>query len=237
MKMILIFFIVFPFCAISQESLEYSEVIEVSNVDKGELFIRGREWFNENFKSAKDVLQITDKESGELSGKGIMDVDYMFNYMGGRRFTTFVRFQMSVWVKDGKYKYEITNFYILGDNGNIEFGLITKSNETNIKFHGYSAKKLNGMYLSIKQTIGLFVLYQQPPYWSDFLIGNTDSYKFFLTYDEYRLWRVLTLSYGLVRIVLHSNNRHKIGRIISTVSMYFLVAILLYPSYQLFLYQ
>ena len=151
MRLILIFLIAFPFYSASQELLEYSEIIEVSNVNKNELFIRGREWFNENFKSAKDVLQITDKESGELSGKGIMEVHYVFKYMGKREFTSNVRFQMSVWVKEGKYKYEITNFYITGDNASIEFGLITTSNETNVKFPGYSAKKLNEMYLSIKQ--------------------------------------------------------------------------------------
>lgn len=151
MKLILIFLIALPFYAISQEPVEYSEVIEVSNVDKSELFIRGREWFNENFKSSKDVLQITDKESGELSGKGIMKVGYMFRFMGKRKATTNVKFQINVWVKDDKYKYEITNLYILGDSGNIEFGLITTSNETNVKSPGYNAKKLNEMYLSIKQ--------------------------------------------------------------------------------------
>ncbi len=106
------------------------------------LFERGREWFNDNFKSAKEVLQITDKENGELSGKGIMEIHYVFKYMGKREFTSNVRFQMSVWVKDGKYKYELKNFNIPGDSESIAFGLITTSNETNVKFPGYSAKKL-----------------------------------------------------------------------------------------------
>lgn len=153
MKLVFIYLIVFPYYIFSQDPITYSEVIEVSVVDKTELFIRGREWFNDNFKSSKDVLQITDKESGELSGKGIMKVDYIFKYMGERKFTTDVKFQMSVWVKDEKYKYEITNFYILGDEGNIEFGLITTSNETTKTAPGYNAKKLNEMYVSIKQEV------------------------------------------------------------------------------------
>lgn len=153
MKLIVILLVVFPFLVFSQEPLTFSEAIEVSGVNKDELFIRGREWFNENFKSSKDVLQIADKESGELSGKGIMEVVYVYKYLGERKFTTDVNFQMNVWVKDGKFKYEMTNFLVPGSSsrGSIDFGLITTSDETEKTFSGLSAKKMNEMYLSIKQ--------------------------------------------------------------------------------------
>ncbi len=151
MRLILILLIVFPLYTFSQEPVNYSEAIEVPNVEKNELFLRGREWFNDNFKSSKDVLQVIDKETGELSGKGFMEVVYTFRYMGERNAIADVKFQISVWVKDGKYKYELTNFYIPSRDGFVEFGLITSSNETNKTFPGYSAKKLNEMYLSIKQ--------------------------------------------------------------------------------------
>jgi hypothetical protein len=150
MKSILILLLILPLSVFSQEKLSFSEAIEVTG-DKNELFIRGREWFNENFKSAKDVLQIADKESGELAGKGIMSVVYVFKYMGERSYTADVSFQMNVWVKDGKYKYEMTNFMILGTNGNVDFGLITTSDETTKTTPGYSDKKMNEMYLSIKK--------------------------------------------------------------------------------------
>jgi hypothetical protein len=153
MKSILFLLIALPFIATSQEPLTYSEVIEVPEVDKSQLFVRGREWFNENFKSSKDVLQIADKETGELSGKGVMEVIFVFRYMGERKFPTDVNFQMSVWVKDGKYKYEITNFIVPESSKSIEIGLITTSNETNKTYPGYSAKKINEMYLSIKEGI------------------------------------------------------------------------------------
>ncbi|NLH46839.1 MAG: DUF4468 domain-containing protein, partial [Acholeplasmataceae bacterium] len=68
MRLILILLIVFPLYTFSQEPVNYSEAIEVPNVEKNELFLRGREWFNDNFKSSKDVLQVIDKETGELSG-------------------------------------------------------------------------------------------------------------------------------------------------------------------------
>lgn len=151
MKSFLILLIALPFFAISQEPLTFSEVIDVPGVDKNELFIRGREWFNENFKSAKDVLQIADKETGELAGKGVMEAIYVFRYMGERKFPTDVNFQMNVWVKDGKFKYEVTNFIVPSSAKSIEFGLITTSSETDKTFPGYSSKKMNEMYLSIKE--------------------------------------------------------------------------------------
>ena len=152
MKSILILLIAFPFIAFSQDPLTFSEVIEVPGVDKNELFVRGREWFNENFKSSKDVLQISDKETGELSGKGVMNVTYIFRYLGERKTPTDVNFQMSVWVKDGRYKYEITNFIVSNE---IAFGLITTSSTTNISYPGIRAKRLNESYLSIKVAIEL----------------------------------------------------------------------------------
>lgn len=150
MKLIIILLVVFPFIVFSQEPLTFSEVIEVPNVNKDELFIRGREWFNGNFKSSKDVLQVADKESGELLGKGIMEVICFYKYMGERTFPADVNFQLNVWLKDGKYKYEMTNFTVPGNRQSIDFGLITTSDETQKTYPGFNAKKMNEMYLSIK---------------------------------------------------------------------------------------
>ena len=52
MKLIISILILLPLFTFSQNPLEYSEIIEVPDVNQNELFIRGREWFNENFKSA-----------------------------------------------------------------------------------------------------------------------------------------------------------------------------------------
>lgn len=123
-----------------------SEVIEIKNVDKNELFVRGREWFNENFKNSKEVLQIQDKETGELSGKGIFTISYVFHYMGEKTAKTNVSFLLSLWVKDGKYKYELTNLV----ETELGFGTITVSDETKHKLSGFNEKKMNDMYKSIK---------------------------------------------------------------------------------------
>lgn len=155
MKRIIFFIIIIlPLCVYSQEPLSYSEVVEVPTTDRNELFIRGREWFNENFKSSKDVLQIIDKETGELAGKAYMEVTCTFNMMGAKKIPAGVHFLVNLWIKDGKYKYEISNFTVPGENDGltlrIGFGQITTSNEANIKVKNVPQKRLNEAYLSIK---------------------------------------------------------------------------------------
>lgn len=147
MKRLFLFFsLIFPTFIFAQEPLKFSEIITVDSVSKSELFIRGREWFNDNFKSSKDVLQIQDKETGELSGKGFFKVQYTSNYLGKRNYDINVSFQVNLWVKEGKFKYEMINF----QENEFIFGLITDSDETNKKYSGFSQKQLNYMYLSLK---------------------------------------------------------------------------------------
>jgi hypothetical protein len=65
-------------------------------------------WFTLNFKSSKDVVQLSDENLGEIVGKGSFDVDY--NGLGAKNIG-FVSFTIVVSVKDGKYKYKITDFW------------------------------------------------------------------------------------------------------------------------------
>lgn len=132
------------------EPLSYSEVVEVPDVNKDELFVRGREWFNENFKSSKHVLQIEDKETGELAGKGTMSVIYVYKYMGERSYPADVNFTMNLWVKDGKYKYEIGNLDVNGELS-VYKGPVTTSNETDAKAYLVNKKLMNQIYSSVKK--------------------------------------------------------------------------------------
>lgn len=151
---ILLFFL--PTLAYSQEPISFTEVVDVAGVDKKELFVRGREWFNENFKSLNDVLQINDKETGELVGKGYFVVSCVYTMMGKRVVPAGVYFQVSIWVKDGKYKYEFTNFNVPGSHDMttlmINLGYITSSDETDKKFPNVPKKRMNESYLSVKNS-------------------------------------------------------------------------------------
>lgn len=128
--------------------LSYTEVVQLSDsTPKSDLFLRAREWFNERFKSSKEVLQINDKESGELVGKGIMEVSYTYNMLGKHEQWADVHFTLSVWVKDDRYKYELSNFNV---PALLDGGGLYSSDDYQYKYPGIGAKKSQEFYLAIK---------------------------------------------------------------------------------------
>jgi hypothetical protein len=76
----------------------YSDVIQISETDKNELYSRAKKWFVISYKSGKDVIQLDDKESGNIIGKGNFGVNY-----GGAR-NPIISHTISISVKDGRYK-------------------------------------------------------------------------------------------------------------------------------------
>ncbi len=111
----------------------YSGVITVdSTLKKDVLYINVKKFFVDIFKSGKDVIQLDDKEAGVVIGKGYFIVPFKANFM--------YTYEMQVWhlirlaVKDGKYKYEISDFsykYLLDKYGWQEGSL------NNSKIHNY----------------------------------------------------------------------------------------------------
>lgn len=98
--------------------VEYTEVVKVDSTSKSSLYSSAQLWFVETFKDANEVIQLQDKENGELIGKGLF-------YIPSNRFgyTTIglgiVRFQVQITVKEGRYKYSFTNFNHEGDKPQI----------------------------------------------------------------------------------------------------------------------
>lgn len=134
--------------------ITYSEVVEVPSMKKDQLYANARLWFVNSFKSAKDVLQVQDKETGELVGKGWFEEQITIKMMGSWKYMAQYYFKMSVFVKDGKYKYTITdidNTSIKG-NDNSAFGLLyTSIDPKTRKWPMYSESKHRDIYLTIKE--------------------------------------------------------------------------------------
>ena len=88
------------------KKIEYSEIVFVdSTVSQVELYIIAREWITMNFKSALAVIQMEDKEAGILIGKGNLNIEvtmYLTNSV--------VNFTFKIQVKNGKYRYWLTDF-------------------------------------------------------------------------------------------------------------------------------
>jgi len=159
-KAILIFFII-PFITltgfsqtITQDSLTgkyQSQGIKKidSLLSKGEIYSRTNEWIALNFKSSNDVIQLADKETGKIIGKGSFKTN-MFMKEGWIEYTFLLEF------KDGKIRYTYTDFFYSSvGSGRMAFegSMISKkkviqTTEENIK------SSLSNLKTYIKQSVG-----------------------------------------------------------------------------------
>lgn len=94
----------------------YTAVIHVESADKNTLYTRAKKWFVDTYKSAKDVIQLDDKENGEITGKGNFKISYYTR-------DPYISHTVSIFVKDGRYKYIITGFSY-SDNQNEKFSIV-----------------------------------------------------------------------------------------------------------------
>ena len=142
------------------EPISYTEVVTIDSVSKDELYIRARNWVNDAFRSAKDVIQISDKETGELAGKGLLYARGELKWLATYPFKGMINFSFKILLKDGKYKYEFSDFNNtdcdFGHPGaqDFKFGLITTSNTASAKYWGYSQKKMDDALISMKASMG-----------------------------------------------------------------------------------
>ena len=122
----------------SQQPLYYTQVIVIdSTTSKEELFDRARLWFNNNFTSSKEVIQVADRNYGEMVCRGIIPYNTTINELRSA-IVGEIRFDVKIYFKKGRYKYEFTNFRHEGIGGygwtsgnlntqypSISFGLLT----------------------------------------------------------------------------------------------------------------
>ncbi|WP_051359804.1 DUF4468 domain-containing protein [Adhaeribacter aquaticus] len=85
--------------------INFTEVVQVPDVTSKELYTRGREWFATAFRSADAVLEMEDKDSGKLIGKAYQDI--VIKVLMPVRMKLW--YTVKIQVKDGRYKYDITN--------------------------------------------------------------------------------------------------------------------------------
>ena len=118
----------------------YTEVVEVEGASKDQLFARAKKWFATTYKSSNDVIQLDDKENGEIVGKGNFGITYYAR-------NPHIGHTISILVKDGRYKYAITGFTYTDDQGD-------KFNIEDFP-KGWAGKKK--LYTSVDENIKLIV--------------------------------------------------------------------------------
>jgi hypothetical protein len=82
----------------------YTGVLEVPGATQAQLYDRAYEWVVKNYGSAQSVIQMQDKAAGKIIVKGRTPA-----YFKGHEFG-WITHTLSFYVKDGKYKYDITDF-------------------------------------------------------------------------------------------------------------------------------
>lgn len=83
----------------------YTDVIKAEGISKEELYNRALSWFAVAFKSAKDVIQMQDRESGKIIGKGSFLCP-----LGALLPALEMKMTVTIMVKEGRYKYVINSF-------------------------------------------------------------------------------------------------------------------------------
>lgn len=91
--------------------VSFTDVVTVSGATKDQLFNRAKSWMVNYYKN--EQFAINNKEDGRLTREGMFPKTY--NQGNGKTSTDKNYYNITVFVKDGKYKYEITD--IAPDDG------------------------------------------------------------------------------------------------------------------------
>ncbi|MBC9909322.1 DUF4468 domain-containing protein [Chitinophaga varians] len=123
MKKFILFFLLLPCLTYGQNNppdsylgelpirngrINYTGIDSVAGVSKEELYLRAKSFLSTAFPNFKDVVKLDDKDLGKITVRGLFQTDAR----GGSLIKTYQEFYAStnIQVKDGKFKYEITDF-------------------------------------------------------------------------------------------------------------------------------
>lgn len=114
MKKILFCLLIAPLFSIAQEptdtlSFNYTGIESVDSVAAKVLYSRAKLFVAQTFKSAKHVIQMDDADAGMLVIKGNIVPTIKIPLLGKTEYG-FAHFTMKIQVKDGRYKYTLSEF-------------------------------------------------------------------------------------------------------------------------------
>jgi hypothetical protein len=112
----------------AQEPIKFSTVINTDSVGKAALFSTINVWFASTYNSAQDVIQMNDPATGTIVGRGL--IPYKTGKITYACFDGHISYTISVYVKENRYKIELTNFTQITKPGASPFcglGLITNA--------------------------------------------------------------------------------------------------------------
>lgn len=110
---LLVLLLILPIYLFSQNEWKFGEVVEVKDINANDLYLRCKSWVDTSFKDSKNVISSASAETGIIAN-GTFAVEFKSAMMWR---TGHVKFRIEVYFKDGRYKYEIKDFYYVDTNG------------------------------------------------------------------------------------------------------------------------
>ena len=77
---------------------------------KDQLYSLAKTWVVNNFVDSKEVIQLDDKENGQIIAKGLFQYSH-WRFLGSEGYKGHFRFSLSIQVKDGRYRYSFYDIY------------------------------------------------------------------------------------------------------------------------------
>jgi hypothetical protein len=124
---LIVFLTVITISVTAKIPLAFSEVIKVDSISKNELYNRAKLWFDNIYKDAKDVLQLDNKEEGQIIGTSFISYNPKVVF-GNDQTKGNIKYTIKIFLNDSRYEYEIADF-IHDPSGSANFGLITTDEE------------------------------------------------------------------------------------------------------------
>lgn len=91
-----------------------SGVVQIDSVSKDRLFAKTMEWIALNYKSANDVIQLSNKEDGKIICKGNFKTMVLLT-------SGYIGHTLTLDFKDGKFRYQYTNFAFVTPGNELHF--------------------------------------------------------------------------------------------------------------------
>ena len=90
--------------------INYEAVISVQGATRDILYKRALGWFNSYYKNPTEVIRENDSEKGKIMGKPRFKIYNPADKEGTKTDAGLVQYTITVAVKEGKFKYELTEF-------------------------------------------------------------------------------------------------------------------------------
>ena len=132
-NLIFILFIAFVYSNLYAQSSSFSAVVTVENTSKNELYNRAKIWFAKAFISSKYVIQLDDKENGQIIGNGSIIYNAPAG-LPGLNFSGHFTFTITIEVKDNRFRYTFENFSHEANKDGFSGGAFTREKPSGLYF-------------------------------------------------------------------------------------------------------